>query len=294
VCRIGGKAVQLHHLDDDRSNADVDNFAVLCVDCHNETQRKGGFGRQLNESQIRRYRDQWTAAVTDRLHVASQQTARGEAVIGAPEVRVDDVVARIVNEANRSPKVGLRLVDAEVEQEARRLLAGSGWGMGRTGWTVRSAIDRLFELGVVSQSIHISLDVLEQARVQLSSGQPMTNEDALRAVDVGLFTYRALMAIPRERHYVVESNLPVFEDEVGIHRIDGVMALRIRSVGPLPRTPRDQLALTGRGASYQVGDEVTWAWGGPVQAGYCLDLHSGGYVRVETLEYTGCGIETIA
>ena len=128
VCRIGGKAVQLHHLDEDRSNANLDNFAVLCVDCHNDTQLRGGFGRRLNEAQIRRYREEWTNAVAERLQTASKQACTGEIVIGAPPVRADDVVDRILAEAERSPRVGLRLMDAELEQETRRLLAGSGWG----------------------------------------------------------------------------------------------------------------------------------------------------------------------
>ncbi len=49
VCRLSGRPVQLHHIDDDRSNPAPDNFAVLCLDCHNETLQRGGFGRQLAE-----------------------------------------------------------------------------------------------------------------------------------------------------------------------------------------------------------------------------------------------------
>src|SRR3954468_722111 len=76
VCRVGGRAVQLHHIDNDRSNADVDNFAVLCVDCHNETLRTGGFGRQLNAAQIRRYRDEWNDAVARRLQDAGRESSQ--------------------------------------------------------------------------------------------------------------------------------------------------------------------------------------------------------------------------
>jgi len=59
VCRVSQKQVQIHHVDDDPSNGSEQNFAVLCFDCHGQTQIKGGFGRRLNAEQIVLYRDDW-------------------------------------------------------------------------------------------------------------------------------------------------------------------------------------------------------------------------------------------
>lgn len=53
VCREPGKAVQIHHLDEDPSNNSLDNLAVLCLQHHNDTQLKGGFGRKLDAGQVR-------------------------------------------------------------------------------------------------------------------------------------------------------------------------------------------------------------------------------------------------
>ena len=239
--------MQLHHIDDDRSNADPDNFAVLCVDCHNETLRTGGFGRRLNAAQIRRYRDDWIAAVAERLRMASRESSEGHVVIGAPPSRADDVVDRLLAEADRSPKVGLSLLAAELEQEVRRLLAGSGWGEGRHDWKLRDAIARLFELGVVSNSVHVSLDVFERTRVAIAAGTPPVDVDeALRAVDVGITTYRALAAIPRERHYVLQAQIPVLTDEAGNEEISDIWGVGVRSAGPPPRKPHDAVFLTRR------------------------------------------------
>lgn len=294
MCRIGGKAVQLHHLDGDRSNADPDNFAVLCVDCHNDTQLRGGFGRHLNEAQVRRYRDEWNRAVADRLHEASRQSSEGHMVIGAPAVRADDVIDRILSEADRSPKVGLRLMDAELEQESRRLLAGSGWAQGRHDWKLRAAIDRLFELGVVSASVHTSLDVLEKTREALDAGHSVGRDEVLRALDVGIFTYRALAAVPRERHYVVDAKIPVFLDPEGRHVVEGVSGVRIRSVGPRPRSPRDAVFLT-RGVEYVVGSEVTWLWGSEVLGpAWYLDVESGTYMTASSVEFRGVALDNVA
>lgn len=294
VCRVGGKAVQLHHIDEDRSNANPDNFAVLCLDCHNETQVSGGFGRQLNAAQVRRYRDEWNLAVRDRLSAAATKTSKGEAVLGAPLLRADDVIDRVLTEAERSPKIGLRLMHAELEQEVRRLLAGSGWGQGRHDWSVRSGIDLLYELGVVSQSVFASLDVLESIRRHLDSGDALDRENVLVALDVGIMTFRALAAIPRERHYVIDAHMPVFSDAYHIDSIPDVYAVRIRSAGPPPRAPRDAVFLT-RETDIVVGSEVTWLWGTEVLGpAWYLDLESGRYLQANSIAFCGRPIDTVA
>lgn len=66
VCRTPGKGVQLHHIDGDPGNNASQNIAVLCFQCHHETQLTGGFGRQLNALTVARYRDIWLAEVEHR------------------------------------------------------------------------------------------------------------------------------------------------------------------------------------------------------------------------------------
>jgi hypothetical protein len=75
VCRVPGKSLQLHHIDGDHSNSLFDNLGALCLECHNETQRSGGFGRQLNASLVRRHRDDWNARVRERRDVADRIAA---------------------------------------------------------------------------------------------------------------------------------------------------------------------------------------------------------------------------
>jgi hypothetical protein len=57
VCRIPGRRVQIHHIDEDPSNNDLANLVPLCFDCHDQTQIKGGFARRLDATQVRRFRD---------------------------------------------------------------------------------------------------------------------------------------------------------------------------------------------------------------------------------------------
>lgn len=63
VCRIKGKPVQIHHIDGNNRNNRPENLAVLCLDCHSETQIKGGFRRKLDPEQIILYRNDWEIIV---------------------------------------------------------------------------------------------------------------------------------------------------------------------------------------------------------------------------------------
>jgi hypothetical protein len=70
VCNEKGKSIQIHHIDEDPSNNSLDNLSVLCLECHEETQIKGGFGRKLDADQIIKYKQGWTRRVTERRHQA--------------------------------------------------------------------------------------------------------------------------------------------------------------------------------------------------------------------------------
>ena len=65
VCR-NSKRVQIHHVDDDPSNNDFSNLAVLCFECHGDTQIKGGFDRKLDAEQVTLYRDDWYRIIAER------------------------------------------------------------------------------------------------------------------------------------------------------------------------------------------------------------------------------------
>ena len=73
VCRARGKPVQLHHIDDDPSNSAAQNLAVLCFDCHWQTQIRGGFDRKLDAAQVRIYKADWSKRLQ-----AKRSSQRGE------------------------------------------------------------------------------------------------------------------------------------------------------------------------------------------------------------------------
>jgi hypothetical protein len=66
VCRERGKPVQLHHIDEDPTNHSPENLAVLCLEDHEHTQLRGGFGKKLLPPEVKRYRDDWIERVKRR------------------------------------------------------------------------------------------------------------------------------------------------------------------------------------------------------------------------------------
>jgi hypothetical protein len=72
VCTERAKRVQVHHIDENPANNDPANLAVLCFDCHDETQIKGGFGRKLDAPQVRQCREQWIQRVDRRRNSADE------------------------------------------------------------------------------------------------------------------------------------------------------------------------------------------------------------------------------
>lgn len=63
VCRVKGKPVQIHHIDGNKNNHDINNLAILCFDCHADTQVSGGFHRKLDAEQVILYRNDWVSLV---------------------------------------------------------------------------------------------------------------------------------------------------------------------------------------------------------------------------------------
>lgn len=74
-CRVFGKPVQIHHIDDDPANNARHNLCILCPVCHNETLLKGGFGRQLDAAQVREFRNDWNRRVQSRRDEADRLAA---------------------------------------------------------------------------------------------------------------------------------------------------------------------------------------------------------------------------
>jgi hypothetical protein len=76
-CVCGEKlARQIHHLDENPANHELDNLALLCLQHHHETQVKGGFSRTLSPKVVRKFRDEWISGVQQYRLQARELAAR--------------------------------------------------------------------------------------------------------------------------------------------------------------------------------------------------------------------------
>lgn len=104
VCRKKGKYIQIHHLDEKPDNYDINNLAILCLECHTDTQIKGGFHRKLDSHQIQLYRDDWYRIVAKQRVTESEDETikmpnkRAEMIQLYKESRNDFALATIYNE----------------------------------------------------------------------------------------------------------------------------------------------------------------------------------------------------
>ncbi|WP_227985633.1 HNH endonuclease signature motif containing protein, partial [Nocardia spumae] len=92
VCR-NKKPVQIHHIDDNPSNNDFGNLAVLCFDCHRETQIQGGFDRKLDSDQVALYRRHWLERV--RAYRSGSSYAEGKPEERSDELKLREILAKL-------------------------------------------------------------------------------------------------------------------------------------------------------------------------------------------------------
>ena len=97
VCRVRGKPVQIHHLDDNPKNHEPSNLAVLCLDCHRDTQIKGGFDRKLDAAQVVLYRDDWHGLVS-RNRVIVEADSLAQSTDASESLEVASALAEIYRE----------------------------------------------------------------------------------------------------------------------------------------------------------------------------------------------------
>lgn len=86
VCTDPSRAVQIHHIDNDPSNHDPSNLAVLCLEDHESTQVRGGFSRKLRAADVIKHRDEWLRRVRERREAADKVVVERMVAAGVADV----------------------------------------------------------------------------------------------------------------------------------------------------------------------------------------------------------------
>jgi hypothetical protein len=98
VCRVKGKPVQIHHIDGNPANNMLQNFAILCFDCHTETQISGGFHRKLDADQVILYRDDWLNNVSRQRAASPNRISASDSIPESADLELATSVAEILRD----------------------------------------------------------------------------------------------------------------------------------------------------------------------------------------------------
>lgn len=179
----------------------------------------------------------------------------------AQRLEADEVVADVLEEASRSPKLALMRLSAELDRAVHHLLMGSGWGIARRRWPLRDAVARLVELGVIPASAASAADLFTQVRNAVIHGaRAHADDDILRAIDSGIGIYNAVANVPRERNFVAATKVPLFHDEGLTDPITDATGIMLRTVAANSRRTESERIYPTTRDHFRIGDEVAWVW----------------------------------
>jgi hypothetical protein len=175
---------------------------------------------------------------------------------GAP---IEDAVRRVLDEVPKSPKGALLILGAELERELRELLWTSGWIQGVGKVTVSRSVEHLEKLGVVPANLGNSVRAFLDIRNRLLHGYGVSDDEVLRAIDIGLTILRTVLAIPREEHRVYHPGVEVYADEVGRQVRDGIRAVVLQTKSPGGASSSLRAYPTTR-THFKRDARVSWEW----------------------------------
>ena len=76
VCKKEKKDVQIHHIDLDKNNNNIENLATLCPDCHNKAHQTGGNTRNLTPRRVKKFKDEWHKICEEKIqHSISRKSS---------------------------------------------------------------------------------------------------------------------------------------------------------------------------------------------------------------------------
>lgn len=146
VCGEKGKAIQIHHIDKNPSNNAFKNLSVLCLECHNNTQINGGFGRKLNASLVIKYRDEWLERVILRRDLADKAAVKRQVGKETLSEQVETVIGTSIKHTELKEPVSKYINSLPDFKAALLRQAQPKWDTGVTATMVQANYDYIDSL----------------------------------------------------------------------------------------------------------------------------------------------------
>ncbi|MDX1440156.1 MAG: hypothetical protein R3284_09655 [Rubricoccaceae bacterium] len=225
--------------------------------------RKGKlFGQELElDPEVRELR---LAVDQAEREVAPQVPPESETPVEASdsgELEAEEEIARLWDDAQASPEIGVMRLSALLEKELRLLLGSLGLLERDTRITAHQALARLSTRGSLPKHTTQSLRSFWDLRNKIVHGHatPETRE-VLSVLDIGVSLLRTIRAIPHEINYVYHPGVPVYADSVGAEQRPGVVAVILETHSPGRVRVTKRVYPTTRLDYYKKGRRVTWEW----------------------------------
>jgi uncharacterized protein YutE (UPF0331/DUF86 family) len=143
--------------------------------------------------------------------IAATGLATGTSSATAEGVRIDqaenadaeaaqDEIEEVLREASRSPRIGLMLLSAKMEQAARDLATDIGLDVSRRPISLSTMIRQLVQAEQLTDVDAEALNLFAHVRNRIVHGHDAGDDEIARAIDSGTRLLRLLLSRPRPPH----------------------------------------------------------------------------------------------
>jgi hypothetical protein len=169
----------------------------------------------------------------------------------------DSVIAEVLRTVERNPKAALLQLTHALERELRTVLATSGLLSELRRQTLLDGFRLLDSRGSLPKHLLRSVELFLDIRNRIVHGHEATDDDVLRAVDIGVLIYRSLVAVPHETFVVTHPSVEIYSDDGGKEPIKGATALILEATTPGGTMKRILVVPTTK-LDYNPGQRVSW------------------------------------
>jgi hypothetical protein len=172
----------------------------------------------------------------------------------------DAVIARVLTEAARSPKVGLLLLGAEIDRAVRDVSTGLGLTDNRRPLPLQRASEILAQRGALPTSLLEAVQQFNSLRSRLVHGVDADPNDVLKAIDSGVLILQTLRSVPYSIHRVYQTGIQLFSDPDCKTPREGWRLLVLENEAKPGRSRKSMSMHPTTRSHFGPGRAVAWQW----------------------------------
>jgi hypothetical protein len=166
----------------------------------------------------------------------------------------DDAIGEVLNEASRSPPLGLMLLSSKLERAAQDLAADAGIADGRQR-PLRFLVESLVRSEILPREVGDALVIFSRVRNRVVHGHDASEEEIIRAIDSGIKLLRTVLTARSTITVIRHSDVPLFSDAKATVPVANATGVIIDIGGGSER------AIVPTRQHFYRGMRVTLAWG---------------------------------